>query len=500
MIRRGGDSGAARSHRRRAAASFLSLITLAALLGGASVAAQAPAAAGPQAETSAPPQAEPDVDALPDEEQTPPPSAEPPKPVPLTVYGAQATGNDAGSIPAWSGGLSAPPSCWRGAGSRYCDPYPEDQPLYVVTADNLAQYAALLSPGQRALFAAYPKSWRMRVFATRRSFANPARIYAATEQNAGKAVLDGDVLSKAGEGVPFPQPANGAEVISNHRLRYRPLYSERQAAQFAVEANGDYLQVAVRELQRFAYGAPAYALDKAKGMLSQLAQIIEAPTRLAGSAMLIADMAQPQEMARNSWQRSPDEGSMRRAPNLAYDTPGQASMSLRSNDQIDSFFGPTDYYDFKLRGKQELLVPANSYALHDGKLSYHDIVGAHHLNPELLRYELRRVWVVDATVRRGLSHSYRHRRFYVDEDGWQIRIVDNSDEHGELWRLQEAHTLMAYDQLYEMPAALTVYDLRDRRYLVEALNNQEPEVRYPDLEPGDFKPSAISRRSRELQK
>src|SRR3546814_17320454 len=102
------------------------------------------------------------------------------------------------------------------------------------------------------------------------------------------------------------------------------------------------------------------------------------------------------------------------------------------------FFGPLDRYDFKLLGKQELLVPANSYALHSAEVPYRVLIGKHHLNPDFARYELRRGWVVDAPVKRGAVHASRHRRFYLDADGLQIRVVDNNDSRGVLWWLQVA--------------------------------------------------------------
>src|SRR3546814_20113773 len=86
------------------------------------------------------------------------------------------------------------------------------------------------------------------------------------------------------------------------------------------------------------------------------------------------------------------------------------------------FFGPLDRYDFKLLGKQELLVPANSYALHSAEVPYRVLIGKHHLNPDFARYELRRVWVVDAQVKRGAVHASRHRRVYLDEDGWPMWV------------------------------------------------------------------------------
>src|SRR3546814_11343703 len=74
----------------------------------------------------------------------------------------------------------------------------------------------------------------MRVFATRRSFSNPPAIYVATQANMMRALLADGVLKKAATGLPFPVPANGAEAMWNHRLRWRPLVTERLSAQFAV--------------------------------------------------------------------------------------------------------------------------------------------------------------------------------------------------------------------------------------------------------------------------
>ncbi len=48
-------------------------------------------------------------------------------------------------------------------------------------------------------------------------------------------------------------------------------------------------------------------------------------------------------------------------------------------------------------------------------------------------------------MREGTSHIYAKRTFYVDEDSWQIMAVDNYDQRGELWRVQEGHQVQAYD-------------------------------------------------------
>ncbi|MGH8444694.1 MAG: DUF1329 domain-containing protein, partial [Solimonas sp.] len=403
-----------------------------------------------------------------------------------------------GTIPAWGGGLTAVPPCFDPGRGRYCDPYPDDKPLYVVTADNLAQYQDLLSAGQRALFAKYPDSYRMRVFPTRRSYANPPAVYAASVANAGKAFLAEGELKNAATGIPFPLVSNGAEALWNHRLRWRPLITERISAQFAVAASGDFAQAQMRERVRFAYGAEGYDLQAARGVLQQRMQWLEQPARFAGAGIFIEDMARPADLARHAWQFGTGEDHAKRVPNLGYETTGIGTDDLRSNDQIDGFFGPLDRYDLKLIGKQELLVPANSYPLHSDALPYRGLLGKHHLNPEHVRYELHRVWVVDAVVKRGSSHIYRHRRFYLDEDGWQIRVVDNYDNRDELWRVQETHSVVAYDRAFELPVAETVYDLQDSRYLVQSLNNEGPEIAYPAIGADDFGVSDFARRGRKL--
>ena len=119
---------------------------------------------------------------------------------------------------------------------------------------------------------------------------------------------------------------------------------------------------------------------------------------------------------------------MRRLPSLAYDSLQPDTSGLATADVVDSFNGAPDRYDWELLGKREMLMPYNSYAVHQKGISYDTIVQPRTLNPDLLRYELHRVWVVEATLRKGFSHLYDKRRFYIDEDSWAIPAVDLYDE------------------------------------------------------------------------
>jgi hypothetical protein len=137
------------------------------------------------------------------------------------------------------------------------------------------------------------------------------------------------------------------------------------------------------------------------------------------------------------------------------------------------FNGSPDRYDWQLKGKQELYIPYNSYKLDSPKLKYADIIRAGHMNPDVQRYELHRVWHVTATLKSSERHIYAKRDFYIDEDSWQAAVIEHYDGRGSLWRVAEAHAIQAYNQQTTWYAAETLHDLISGRYLVLGLKNEE---------------------------
>jgi hypothetical protein len=419
----------------------------------------------------------------------------------LTPMGAEAAANSDGSIPLWNGGQTAAPERFAGPGTRYLDPYPDDKPLFIISAANLGSYRAHLSAGQIALFEKFPDSYKMKVYPSRRSFANPAYVYEAARRNALSAELSsgGDTLNHAVTAIPFPIPATGQEAIWNHRLRYRDVSTRRWSNQFAVSATGEYNWVKLREDWFFAYGQPGITPQNLDGILFYFVQALTEPARLAGAITLVHEALDGAKEPRKAWTFTPDQVQtrMRRSSNIAYDNFAAASDGLATNDQTDLFNGALDRYDWKLEDKRELYLPVNSYVLHGGEVKYTDIVKKGHVNQELPRYELRRVWVVDARVKKGgIGHLYPRRSFYLDEDSWQVALVDVYDADGELARVQEGHSLIAYDKPYQMPVMETIYDLPSGRYLVRGLNNEDAETASHSFEPRDFEPSRAARLSR----
>ena len=412
----------------------------------------------------------------------------------LTPLGAIRAGNKEGTIPAWEGGLAKPPAGYQ-AGQRPIDPYPDDKVLFTITGQNVDQYKDKLSPGQVAMLKRYP-TWKLNVYPTRRSAAYPQRVYDAAIANASKAelaeggngVLNGTVTS------PFPIPSSGVECIWNHMMRYRSTGADRPFVQAAPTAGGDYTLVKMYNKVLFPYAEPGATSESIHNILAYFLEGVEAPPRLAGELLLVHETLNQVAQPREAWTYNPGQRRVRRAPNVAYDNPGTASDGQRTADQLDSFNGAPDRYEWTLVGRKEMYIPYNANKLFSDKIEYDEIIKSGHLNPELLRYELHRVWVVDAKLRAGTSHIYARRTFYFDEDTWQAEVVDQYDGRGELWRVSEAYGMQFYQVPEFWEAAETVYDLQNGRYLVLGLNNHEPQIVFDaKLALDDFTPDALRR-------
>jgi hypothetical protein len=419
----------------------------------------------------------------------------------LTPLGAEKAGNADGSIPAWDGGLkSAAQAGFPNfkSGDHHPDPYANDKPLYTVTAANMGEYASKLTEGHKKLLQTYGSTFKMIVYPSHRSAAAPQRIYDATRRIATTAQLaaGGNGVTNAGEGIPFPIPKQGVEVFWNHVLRYRGDMVVRQIGQAPVTSSGDYVMVKFRDETLVAYSLPGARSDNLDNIIAYFIQETIAPARLAGEVLLVQETLDQSKENRRAWVYNPGQRRVRRAPNVAFDNPGTNSDNLRTSDQFDMYNGSPQRYDWTLVGKKEMLVPYNSYKLGSDKLKYSDILKKNHINSDLARYELHRVWVVDSKLKQGQSHLYSRRTLYVDEDSWQILAVDCYDRSGQLYRVQEGHVINFYDVPALWTVLETVYDLSNGRYLALGLDNEESRSRdfSQKRTVADFQPAALQRR------
>ena len=391
----------------------------------------------------------------------------------LTPVGAIKAGNADGTIPEWTGGITRPPAGFR-TGTFHPDPFATDKPLFAITPANAKDYQARLTVGQVAMFAKF-KTYKMNVYPTRRSASFTQAVYAATIKNAttAKLLANGEGVGGAALGFPFPIPQTGYDLIWNHKLKYKSTGGMRWANQAAVTATGAYTLVRLREEFLGPYYKPGNSIESINNILLYFFQEVVAPARLAGNVLLVHETINSAAAPRQAWIYNPGQRRVRRAPNVAYDNPGTASDGLRTNDMNDMFNGGTDRFDWKLVGSKEMFIPYNAYQAHSNLIKVKDLVRPGHLNPDYLRYELHRVWIVDATLKAGKRHINGRRTFYIDEDSYQIVAVDHYDGRGQMWRYSEAASINFYEVPTVWATLETHNDLKSGRYIAGQLDNEE---------------------------
>jgi hypothetical protein len=365
----------------------------------------------------------------------------------------------------------------------------------------VSDYKSLLTPGQVKLFETYPETFKMDVYQTRRSASFPEHVYKAVKVNSTRAELveGGNGIKNAAVGIPFPMPENGLEAIWNHIVRYRGEALTRQGGQAAPTASGSFTYVGFAEQLLLPYDVEGTTPAKleATNILFKFKQKVTEPARLAGTALLVHETMDQIKTPRQAWTYNTGQRRVRRAPNVAYDAPGSASDGLRLTDDFDMYNGAPNRYNWTLKGKQELLIPYNDYRLHSDKVKYEDIIQPGHINPDLVRYEKHRVWVVEAKLKDNTRHTYKKRVFYIDEDSWQIAIADIYDNRDELYRVAVAHGLNYYEVPTQWSTLEVFHDFQSRRYIAMGLDNEAKMYDFSaKLEHKSFTPSALRREGR----
>lgn len=418
----------------------------------------------------------------------------------LTPLGGEKAANADGSIPAWNNGITSAPAGYT-PGDHHPDPFNADKVLFTINKGNLAKYSEFLSPGQIKMFDIYPATYSMNIYQSRRTASYPQHVYDATKKYATTAELveGGNGVKGVAIGVPFPIPANGLEAIWNHTLRYRGVNAKRWGGQAAPTESGSYTMIGFDDKMLLNYSKPDATPEALadKNILFKFKQKVTVPARLAGTALLVHETMDQIKTPRQAWTYNTGQRRVRRAPNVAYDAPGTASDGLRTTDDFDMYNGSPNRYNWSLKGKKELFIPYNSYKLHSDKLKYADILKPGHINPEHVRWEKHRVWVVEATLKEGVRHTYAKRTFYIDEDSWQIHIADMYDNRNELFRLAVAYGLNYYDVPTHWSTLDVYHDFNSRRYLAIGLDNEEQMYDFSQkFSDRDFTPAALRREGR----
>lgn len=400
-----------------------------------------------------------------------------------TPYGAERGGSRDGMIPAWDG---KPPATAVDGKGRRSDPYASDKPRLTITAANSAPHADKLTDGTRALLAKVP-GYRLDVYPSRRSAVFPPALLEQVAANAGRARIQNDGLTVAAAygGIPFPFPKDGHQAVWNHMLSYRGQLTHFVGDKYVITSSGDQT---LTSRQRTALLYPYYDLaggvDKFSGEWARARINVVEPPANAGQALLSIDYVDNFAKPKDGWQYLPGQRRVRKSPAIAYDTPDGSTAGIINFDDVNLFIGAQDRYQFKLVGKREMYVPFNNNGLYLKPSK--DVLGKSALNPDAVRWELHRVWVVEGTLREGKRNVVAKRRLYLHEDTWQAVLADSWDAQGKLWKTGQAFTLVAGDQPLATTLSYTYFDLLSGAWIYAAALNDTGGVSYSGYDGGQL--------------
>jgi hypothetical protein len=414
----------------------------------------------------------------------------------LTPLGAERAGNKDGTIPAWTGGLTTPTPGFKNGGRRP-DPFADEKPLLQITAKNAAQHADRLTDGTKALLKRYPDSFRLDVYRTHRTAAAPQWMYDNTLRNATQATLvdgpAGPSPKGALGGVPFPIPKSGMEAIWNGMLRWRGESWFHSSNGYQITADGKVIVVQQGRVDNL---APYYQKDMTPEKFSGEYWLVRAanvgPPIRAGEAIL--GRLNINEDRSGSWVYLTGQRRVRKLPHACCDTPTPFSAGVVSFDEIEGVSNRQDRFDWKIVGKKELYVPYNSNRTMVPTKDA-DVVGPKHLNPDHVRWELHRTWVLEATLKPGQRHTSPRSRFYLDEDSWNVLLVDRWDANGQLWRMPFTIPVVLPDLPGVVTMAWGTYELLSGGYYVNSIVNEQQthyKLVVPRYSDAAFSPDALA--------
>jgi hypothetical protein len=393
----------------------------------------------------------------------------------LTPVGAERAGNAAGTSPAWTGGFTTVVPGYQ-EGAPRPDPFASEKPLFSITAQNFRKYADALPDGAKVLFEKYP-DYRMDIYPTHRSAALPDWIYQNIARNAVSAHAAPEGIAYGVEGaaggIPFPIPKDGTEAMWNHLLAFWGQARELNVSTYVVSADGTIDRTTTyRETADFPYYLRNATADSIGGYYFKTLHLATAPAAKAGQGYLNWQPINTKRYRFLAWRAVPGEHRVRLSPSISYDVPDPDADGFESMDEYYVFYGGLDHYDFKLLGKKELYVPYNNNRLYT--LPVRDVLGSTHANPNALRYELHRVWVVEGTLANGKHDIVARRRLYLDEDTWMAVYSDSWNEQGTLWKFGQGTMYLMPDVPAVVLGSQFVYDFDLGGYVYGFAFNGEP--------------------------
>jgi len=418
----------------------------------------------------------------------------------LTPFGGEAAGNAEGTLPPWSGQWrGVPPGLtYGGPGTKPPDPYAAEKPLFSITPENYRQYAEHLSEGQIALFERYP-TFRMDIYPSHRDFNYQQRMVDKAAWNARHTELINGIegLKDYTGGIAFPLPQQAAEVLWNTRTNYCHASMRGISDGYGVFSNGERAHEANDFAQTIPFNNPANPIPTTEDVVGEYISFAYgarlAPPRQKGEVTVAQEPIDFQRSKRNAWQYRPDTRRVRKAPAIGYDNP-DGPGGLQTIDDHEGFNGGFDRFTYTLLGKREIYIPYNDYRFNDPRFGdLDDRLTINHVNPDYLRFELHRVWVVEGNLAPGKRHAYKKRRWYIDEDSWNFALSENFDSRENLWRVGFFLLEYQYDIECYIKHTVIFHDLPSGHYMARwvTLERDETDYTIPYMDKSYFTPDYL---------
>lgn len=411
----------------------------------------------------------------------------------LTPMGGERAGNKDGTIPEWTGVYTTPIPGFKNGGRRP-DPFANEKPLFSINAQNMDKYADKLTDGTKVMLKKYP-TYRIDVYKTYRTAGAPQWVYDNTAKNATHAKLTASrSIENAYGGVPFPIPKSGEEVMWNHLLRWRGETGLLNMHGILITSDGRSVLTTDSTAD---IAMPYYykeAESKFVGDFWNIRLIDSGPPIRAGEGITQRNNLDPDK--EQTWVYLAGQRRTRKLPNACCDTPAANTAGVMSFDDLEVFLGRLDRFDWKIIGKKEMYIPYNTNKTFVPTKDS-DVIAGHHLNPDQIRWELHRVWVVEATLAQGKRNVVAKSRYYVDEDSWLAVLGDRWDAKGQLWKMNWQLPMIMPDIPAVIGMTFGFYDLVSGAAFYNAMINEKPSQYkiMPHYQDSTFTPDALSGQS-----
>ena len=387
----------------------------------------------------------------------------------LTCMGAEKAGT-ADGVAAYTGKwLGVGPGMSAENGKHPTDPYAGEKPLFTITSQNLGQYAAKLSPGQQAMFKKYP-NYVMHVYPSHRDFRYEDSVCQTVAKNGAETTIaaNGKSLDNYAMGaVPFPIPKTGIEVVWNGMFPTITAVEARDEDAAVIYANGNITWGEQKMRQYARRNDPKLRGTPAEGVGVYVRMVTTMPERNKGEVVKTIDNFTMNSDARLAWQYIPAVRRVRQAPGFGFDSPIPSTSNTVVVDEVRMYNGSAERYDWKLVGKKEMYIPYNNFKLEGkeaGANKYANLLKPGFENPDFVRWELHRVWVLEGKVKEGYRHLYPTRVLYADEDTWLYAMSDIYDGKGNLWRFNWVNNFYAPGPKVFAQGAAFYHDLSNGTY------------------------------------